>query len=386
MNFKTFNSANTILGENALKYLNDIEEKRIAIVMGGRSQQNIIDDIISDLKKSGKESKVVANIKNEPSMGDIVQPLKNVMNFKPDCILALGGGSVIDSAKALWIFYEYPDLKWEDVLLPNPVPVLGNKARLIAVPTTSGTGSETTSCAVMVEEEIQEKRLIISQNIIPSLCILDDELVCTMPNHVAANSGMDAFTHSLEAGVNKANNPLVQRIALTAILDIFKYLPISVNESPGTAKFKEARGRIQLASYLSGVAINNSGTGLAHTFDQIGPKLNIPHGLTCAVLLPYTVEFIGDHPFYRELGEIFGYKEGPESSGKFLSKKIIELNKSIGIPECFGKMNINEKDYLEAMKEAVYSGMNSGGLGFAPKIPTYDEAELFMSEAYYGRR
>ncbi|MBE6083769.1 iron-containing alcohol dehydrogenase [Acidilutibacter cellobiosedens] len=139
MNFKTFNSANTILGENALKYLNDIEEKRIAIVMGGRSQQNIIDDIISNLKKSGKESKVVANIKNEPSMGDIVQPLKNVMNFKPDCILALGGGSVIDSAKALWIFYEYPDLKWEDVLLPNPVPVLGNKARLIAVPTTSGT-------------------------------------------------------------------------------------------------------------------------------------------------------------------------------------------------------------------------------------------------------
>ncbi|SHH75928.1 iron-containing alcohol dehydrogenase [Sporanaerobacter acetigenes] len=384
MNLKNFYSVNAIFGEGTIEHLQKIEKNHIAILMGGKSQQSVVDAITDKFDKLGKEWRIVGNIKREPHMEDIEKPLKEVIDFKPDCILAIGGGSVMDSAKAIWIFYEYPNLKWDDVILPNPVPKLGNKAILIAIPTTSGTGSETSSCAVVVDKKKMEKKLIISQNILPTLAILDTQLACTMPKHVAANSGMDAFTHALESATSNMNNSIVQRISLVTLLDIFKYLPTSINGAKDSKEFKEAREKIHIASYLAGIAINNAGTGLAHIFDQVGPKLNIPHGLTCAILLPYTIEFTEEHPFYLELAKVLGYKE-EKGYARFLAQKIIELNKSVGIPPSFSEMGIGEKEYLEAMKEDIETSINSGGLQFAAKVPTYEDAEKFMLKAYYGK-
>lgn len=383
MNFKTFYNSNVIFGEGSINYLENIEEKKIAILMGGKSQKAVVDKIINIFEKSGKQWRLIGNIVREPHMVDIEKPLQEVYEFKPDCILAIGGGAVMDSAKSIWIFYEYPNLKWEDVILPNPVPKLGNKARLIAIPTTSGTGSETSCCAVVVDSNKLEKKLIINQNILPTLAILDTELVYTMPKSLAANSGMDAFTHALEAATSKADNVIVQRVSLVTLLDIFKYLPESVNGNKDSIEFKEAREKMHIASYLAGIAINNAGTGLAHNFDQVGPKLNIPHGLVCAILLPYTVEFTEEHDLYLELAKHLGY-EGNQDYAKYLADKIIELNKSIGIPATFAEMGIEEGKYLEAMEETLDLGMASGGIQFAARVPNYEDAKKFMLKAYYG--
>ena len=383
MYFKTFTSTNAILGEGSIKYLETIGESRIAILMGGESQKNVVDEIVNSLQDLGKQCKIIGNIKREPHMSDVEGPLKEVLEFNPDCILAIGGGAVIDAAKVVWAFYEHPNLNWENVILPNPVPKLGEKAILIAIPTTSGTGSETSSCSVIVDSDQLEKKLIIHQNIMPTKTILDAELVYSMPKSLAANSGMDAFAHAIEAATNKADSHMVQRLALVTILDIFKHLPSSVNENSDSKEFKQSREIMHLASYQAGICITNAGTGLAHNFDQIGPKLNIPHGLVCAIILPNVVEFTGEHPFYKELSQYLGYR-GDKDSAIFIADKIRELNKSIGIPLTFKELNIGD-EYLEEMKEALELGINSGGLQFAAKIPTYQEAEDFMLKSYYGK-
>jgi alcohol dehydrogenase class IV len=385
MNLNTFFSTNAILGKGSIDYLLNREEKRIAIVMGGRSQQVLVEDIMKKLEQAGKDSKIIGKFSREPYMEDIIEPLNVITEFSPDCILAIGGGSVIDSAKILWIFYEYPELKWEDILFPKTVPSLGNKASLIAVPTTSGTGSETSCCSVIIDSQAQEKKLIIHQNILPTLSILDGEVVYSMPSHVAAHSGMDAFSHALEAATSKRSNSLVERIALIALLDIFKYLPTSVNGKSDSEEFKEAREKVYMASFLAGIAINNCGTGLAHTFDQVGPKLNLSHGLTCAIVLPHTVEFVGKHPFYEELSLKLGYKDNEMTYAEFLAEKIVELNVEIGIGESFKDLGIEEDKYIVAMKENIDSALKSGGLQFSPRVPNYEEAEIFMKKSYYGK-
>jgi len=371
--FSTFGNSSYVVGRGSLKHIisiiKNIKKKRVALI----ADYKILDkygtlEIIKELFDSnGIEWRLIADIPEEPKVSHIEQTRSTVENFKPDLFLAVGGGSVLDAAKAMWVFYEYPEMKYSEAYKPFTLLPKSKKATFMAIPTTSGTGSETTCVSVLIDDSSKTKRLIMSREIIPDYAILDFDLVDTMPPKVAAYSGMDALAHALEAAVCKISNPLVVSTAKMAAVEIIKWLPISVNEELGTENFRKAREAVHSAASLSGMAINNSSPGLSHAMDQIGPLFNIPHGLVCGILLPYTIYSLGLNSTYAEIAKLLGNSGDEEELTHSLILKIINLKKQLGIPKSFGELPINKKDYTRKINEMTDLAEESGAFMFAPR-------------------
>jgi len=268
----------------------------------------------------------------EPSTDAVQKVLEHIRRFKPDCILAIGGGSVLDTAKALWIFYEHPDYTWEQAFTPFGVEKLGKAAKLVAVPTTSGTGSETTCVAVITDSETGLKRLIMSDEIVPTMAIVDADMVSSMPAKVAAYSGLDALAHAIEGAACSVSCDLAVSVALGAALDILEYLPASVKADPESDESRRAREIMHSAASMAGMAINKSCTGLTHSIDQIGPIFGLPHGLVCGLLLPHTIAYSSPHPIYVRIARRAGYAGSDKEMCDGLVKRLWDLNAELGIP------------------------------------------------------
>ncbi|BDF72229.1 NADPH-dependent butanol dehydrogenase [Oscillospiraceae bacterium] len=386
--FSPLAASRFIVGRGSISYLKELGKKRAAVIYDGRILTPLLRDRIDSLIRSGGgECRFVSDIRNEPFFSDIKKGAADMESFAPDLIVAIGGGSVMDTAKAMHLFYEYPGLSIADSLKPYQLPELGRKAVMAAVPTTSGTGSETTSAAVFIDQDTRAKHLMLSNNLIPAYAILDADLTDSLPATVAAHTGMDALTHAMEASVCVTASPLVVSVSLGAALDLLENLKNSVSDQVPAAVHARARETCHVAASLAGMVITNCCAGLAHGLDQAGPYYNLPHGMICGLMLPYTTAFSSPHPSYAALARRLGLKGADDRAlCQALVDHLWDFGGELGIPHSFGALGLDEADFMDKLDDFARLGLEAIATKLSPRVPTLDEAREIFRSAYYGRR
>ena len=271
-------------GEGAISELKNLKGcKRAIVVTGGSSMKKggFLQKVEDVCKSIGMEVKLFEGVEPDPSIETVFKGAKAMEEFQPDVIIAIGGGSPIDAAKAMWVFYEYPDKKFDDIKDPFTMPKLRTKAIFVAIPSTSGTASEVTAFSVITDYSTNIKYPLADFEITPDIAILDTDIPLTMPKKLTAHTGIDALTHAIEAYVATARSAFSDPLALQAISDIFDCLIDSYNGD------KEARAKMHYAQCLAGMSFSNALLGIAHSLaHKTGAVFEIPHGCCNAILLP----------------------------------------------------------------------------------------------------
>jgi alcohol dehydrogenase class IV len=380
---RLFLNAPLAFGWGSLAHLSNLEGKRAAVVTddAAMQEQGFLDQALSYLQEAGMQTLIAARIAHEPDTAELDIAIPALQDFQPDWIVALGGGSVIDSAKALRLFCELPLLNWEEAFVFNGLPPM-HRTRLVAIPSSSGTGSETSRVSVIVQSDTGMKRLIFSPELIPTLAILDPALTMTMPPKLVAASAFDALSHAIESSIAVIATEFTVSMALGAIRLIFKHLPASYHHvNP------KAREQIHYAATLSGIGINNSTAGLAHAMDQVGPLFNLPHGVVCAILQPYTMAFSFKVASYRfaEMGQALGLPGKDEDQlGRAFLHQLVALQREVDLPLTFQQAGVPETEYLQNLITLVEAALVSGSTRLSPLIPSADEVRELFLQAYYG--
>ncbi|MCC8097687.1 MAG: iron-containing alcohol dehydrogenase, partial [Eubacterium sp.] len=248
-------------GPGALEHLKNIKGKKAVIVLGGGSMKRFgfVDKAVGYLNEAGIEVKLFEGVEPDPSVETVMKGAAFMREFEPDLIISMGGGSPIDAAKAMWVFYEYPETTFEEIITPFSFPELRQKAKFIAIPSTSGTATEVTAFSVITDYSTGVKYPLADFNITPDVAIVDPDLAQTMPKTLTAHTGMDALTHAIEAYVSTLNSPFTDPLALKAIHMVFDYLPDSYNGD------KNAREQMHYAQCLAGQAFSNALLGIVHS-------------------------------------------------------------------------------------------------------------------------
>ena len=303
--------------------------------------------------------------------------------FGPDVIIAIGGGSPIDAAKAMWVFYEYPELTFEEVQKPFSLPTLRQKAIFVAIPSTSGTASEVTSFAVITDYSTVIKYPLADFNLTPDLAILDLDLPQTMPKKLCAHTGMDALTHATEAYVSKFANGFTDPLAKQAVSDIFDSIIDSYNEDT------DARDKMHIAQCMAGMAFSNGLLGITHSLaHKIGAVFHIPHGCANAILMPYVIQFNKKACLarYADLARVAGLPGHTDAQLVQSYEEAIRcLNRKMNIPLNIHDYGVPEELYLEK-KEAI--AHNAVLDACTPENPREVDAALMgciLECAYYGK-
>lgn len=378
MQYAAYKTTQYITGNGSIAAIGEYRNQRMAFVVdGGIVQALKLNETLFEASLKGADYKIICDMRTEPHMGMLEAAVKEIREYKPDLIIGIGGGSVIDTAKALWLFYELPDYDWEKATKAYEVEAFPGKAKLIAVPTTSGTGSETTGCAVIKDEHLR-KRMILSNEIIPSLAIMDFDLLKSLPKGNIAFSGTDALAHALEAAVSRLAGSMVQLQCIQAAVTLIKELPKSIK---GDMK---ARERVHIAATMAGGGINNSITGMAHGMDQAGGDFGKPHGLMTGLLLPYTMEYLMPQPIYAEVAQQLGITGTPEEKQKKLIELIRDLYREIGMPVTLKEAGIPEQAYKERIPVYIEAAMEDANILFAPKKPEREDLEKLYNCFYDG--
>ncbi len=366
-------------GENSLSKLADLKGTKAAIVTGGNSMKKFgfLDQAAKILKDGGIESIVIDGVEPNPSVKTVIRGAKAMQEFEPDWIVAIGGGSALDAAKVMWCFYEHPELKFEDIIAVGSMPPLRNKARFIAIPSTSGTASEITAFSVITDTDNHIKYPIVAADMVPDIAILDPSLPMKMPSHITANTGMDVMCHALEALASIAATNFTEPYAVRAIELVKKYLPIAYKE----AENLEAREAMHEASALAGMAFTNASLGLVHSLaHKIGGEFGVTHGLANAILLPYIIDY------NRQFTDRYNYIE-ELLKVEDIAQVIRELNKKLDIPAAF--KDCKEVDFNEAKFKEVLDRMSKNAFGDPctltnPGTPTVEDVKMIYESAYYG--
>jgi len=281
---------NIVYGEKALEKLATLKGKKAALVTGGSSMKKsgFLDKAKAYLEKAGMKTVVIDGVEPNPSVETVYRGAKEMQAFGPDWIVAIGGGSAIDAAKVMWCFYEHPEIEFKDIIVPGSMPSLRNKARFVAIPSTSGTASEITAFSVITDTAAHIKYPIVAADMVPDLAILDPEIPALMPKNVTANTGMDVMAHAVEAIASTAATSFTDPYALEAIKLVLGNLETAYKDGAN----KEARYNMHNASALAGMAFTNASLGLIHSLaHKIGGEFGVTHGLANAILLPYIIDF-----------------------------------------------------------------------------------------------
>ena len=390
-----------------LKVMRDIS--RVFIVTDETMQKfGYVDKILYYLRqrKEKVHCEIFSEVEPDPSF-DTVKAGVNMMNlFKPDCIIALGGGSVIDAAKGMWLLYEQPEVDL-DALKPKFLDIrkkvykledLGKKAKMVAIPTTSGTGSETTSFAVISDKEKNMKYPITDYALVPTIAIVDPELVYTLPKSVVADTGMDVLTHAIEAYVSNMATDYTDGLAVKAVELVFEYLVRSYKDANDTV----AREKMHNASTIAGMAFSNAFLGINHSIaHKIGAEFHVPHGRANAILLPHVIKynatipskfvsfpkyeyFIADKK-YADLARRLGLPAKTTQEGvNSLIKAIKDLMKNLDMHTSFKQENILEEDYMNKVSELAQKAFEDQCTTANPKLPLISELEQILKDAYNG--
>ena len=342
-------------GKGALENLKTLKGKKAIIVVGGGSMKRngFLQKAEAYLKEAGMEVKLLEGVEPDPSVTTVMNGAKVMLEFEPDWIVAMGGGSPIDAAKAMWIKYEYPDCTFEDMCKVFGIPELRKKAHFCAISSTSGTATEVTAFSIITDYDKGIKYPIADFEITPDVAIVDPDLAETMPQKLTAHTGMDALTHAIEAYVSTANCAYTDPLAIHAIEMIQKDLVDSYNGDMG------ARDRMHDAQCLAGMAFSNVGLGVVHGMAHpLGAIFDIPHGVANALLLPIIMEFNAPAALdkYVEIAKAMKvYKEGmsQEEAARAAVDAVRALSVRVGIPQHLSELGIKESDLDKLATAAI---------------------------------
>ncbi len=411
VNMQWFKIPNKIFFEKgSIQYLEVMRDiSRVFIVTDNAMVKlGYTDKILYHLRnrKNKVHSYVFDQVEPDPSFDTINKGVEMMRQFNPDCIIALGGGSAIDAAKGMWLLYEQPEVnldamknKFMDIRKRvYKIEDLGKKAKLVAIPTTSGTGSETTSFAVISDKVNNMKYPLADYALVPTVAIIDPELVYSLPAKSVADTGMDVLTHAIEAYVSNMASDYTDGLAEKAIELVFNYLARSFKDSAD----KDAREKMHNASTIAGMAFSNAFLGINHSLaHKIGAEYHVPHGRANAILLPYVIKynsimpdkfvsfpkyefFIADKR-YADIAKRQGFDAKTTEQGvDSLIKAIRELMKELNMSTSFKDEGIDEKEYMEKVEELAYKAFEDQCTTANPKLPLVEDLKQILIDAYYG--
>ena len=384
-------------------------ERAFIVTDQGMVKLGYVDKILYHLRNRQHyvHSEIFSEVESDPSFDTIMKGVEAMKTFKPDVIIALGGGSPIDAAKGMWLFYEHPEadpeglkLKFMDIRKRTyKFPKLGEKCQMVAIPTTSGTGSEVTSFAVITDKEKNKKYPLADYELTPDVAIVDPDLVMSLPKSVTADTGMDVLTHALEAYVSNMASDYTDGLAEKAVELVFKYLEQAYDD--GTNKL--AREKMHNASTIAGMAFTNAFLGVNHSMaHKIGAEFHLPHGRINAILLPYVVRynatkptkfvsfpkyeyFIADRKYY-EMAKKVGLKAEMKEEGiGSLIEKIKEMNAHMNIPKSFQEAGIEEQEFLSKVDMLADRAFEDQCTTANPRVPLVSEIKQILLDSYYGK-
>ncbi len=369
--------------------LRNLKGKKAIIVVGGGSMKRFgfLDKAVNALKEANIEVELFENVEPDPSVETVMRGAEAMRKFQPDWIISMGGGSPIDAAKAMWAFYEYPDVTFEQLITPFSFPELRQKAKFLAIPSTSGTATEVTAFSVITDYAKGIKYPLADFNITPDIAVVDPLLAETMPPKLVAHTGMDALTHAIEAYVSTMNGPFTDPLALRAIQMVFEYLPASFNGD------MNAREQMHYAQCLAGMAFSNALLGIVHSMaHKTGAAFStghIPHGCANAIYLPYVIKYNAKDATalkrYGDIARFVGLKgKNDEELMLALCAKIDDYNKQLNIPKTLKEFGIDEKEFKEKVSAIAENAVGDACTGSNPRSITPAQMEKLFTAIYYG--
>lgn len=379
-------------GKGALEALKTFTGKKAVVVVGGGSMKRFgfLDKAVSYLEEAGMEVKLIENVEPDPSVETVMRGAKVMQEFEPDWIVAMGGGSPIDAAKAMWTFYEYPDTTFEDLITPFSFPTLRTKARFCAISSTSGTATEVTAFAVITNYQNGVKYPLADFNITPDVAIVDPTLAETMPAKLTAHTGMDAMTHAIEAYVSTLHCDYTDPLALHAIKMIHNDLKASYDGD------LEARDRMHNAQCLAGMAFSNALLGIVHSMaHKTGAAYtggHIVHGCANAMYLPRVIQYNAKVPEaavrYAEIADFINLGgETTEEKVALLVAELKKMNEALNIPKGIFEYEggiIDEKEFLDKLPKVAELAIGDACTGSNPRQPSQEDMEKLLKACYYG--
>ena len=378
-------------GKNALEALKTLKGKKAVVVVGGGSMKRFgfLDKVVSYLQEAGMEVKLFEGVEPDPSVETVMKGAAVMQEFEPDWIVSIGGGSPIDAAKAMWVFYEYPDTSFEDLITPFSFPTLRTKAKFCAIPSTSGTATEVTAFSVITDYHKGIKYPLADFNITPDVAIVDPALAETMPKKLTAHTGMDAFTHATEAYVSTMHCDYTDPLALHALKMINQYLVPSYNGD------MDARAKMHDAQCLAGMAFSNALLGIVHSMaHKTGAAYSgghIVHGCANAMYLPKVIRYNAKveeaAERYAEIARFIGLKgETTAELVDALIARIQEMNKDQDIPSCIKDYEggiIDEKEFMEKLPSVAELAVGDACTGSNPRSIDPEQMAKLLKCCYY---
>ncbi len=378
-------------GENALEALKTLTGKRAVVVVGGGSMKRFgfLDKVEAYLKEAGMEVKLFEGVEPDPSVETVMKGAAVMREFQPDWIVSIGGGSPIDAAKAMWAFYEYPDVTFEDLCIPFNFPTLRTKAKFCAIPSTSGTATEVTAFSVITDYEKGVKYPLADFNITPDVAIVDPSLAETMPKKLTAHTGMDAMTHAIEAYVSTLHCDYTDPLALHAIEMISADLIPSYNGDMA------ARARMHNAQCLAGMAFSNALLGIVHSMaHKTGAAYaggHIVHGCANAMYLPKVIRFNAKEPAaaerYAKIAKFLGLAgTTTDELVDALIAHIQEMNRALDIPTCIKDYEggiIDEQEFLDKLPSVAELAVGDACTGSNPRSINPEQMAKLLKCCFY---
>ena len=371
-------------GEGALETLKTLKGKKAVVVVGGGSMKRFgfLDKVVDYLTEAKFQVKLIEGVEPDPSVETVMSGAATMREFQPDLIVAIGGGSPIDAAKAMWIFYEYPEFTFEQAIVPFGLPELRQKAKFVAIPSTSGTATEVTAFAVITDYKQRIKFPMADFNLTPDIAIVDPALAQTMPPKLTAFTGMDALTHAIEAYVAGLRSAFTDPLAMEAIMMVDEHLLKSF------AGDKEARNQMHYAQCLAGMAFSNALLGIAHSMaHKIGAVYHIPHGCANAMFLPFVIQYNAKNcaDRYAKISKRLGLVGKTDAElVNALVEYVRSLSVKMNIPLTMKDYGITEEDFKANVKFIAHNAVLDACTGSNPREIDDKIMEKMFNSAYYG--
>ena len=388
---------------------NVLNKKRVFIVTDKFLYENGYTKVVTDkLDEMGIVYETFADVAPDPTLACAKEGAAIIDRFKPDCIIAVGGGSAMDAAKIMWVLYEHPEIDFLDMAMRfmdirkrvYTFPKMGEKAYFIAVPTSAGTGSEVTPFAVITDEQTGQKYPLADYELLPKMAIVDSNMMMNAPKGLTSASGIDALVHSIEAYVSMMSTEFTDGLALEAIKIIFEYLPRAYENG---ANDPEAREKMANAATMAGMAFANAFLGICHSMGhKLGAYHHLAHGVTVGLVLDEVMRFNSaevpnkmgtfpqyDHPHtlrkYAQIAEALGIKgKNDEEKLEKLIQKIAELKEKVGMKKTIREYGISEEDFLATLDEMSEKAFDDQCTGANPRYPLISEIKAIYLKTYYG--
>ncbi|MBY8987619.1 MAG: iron-containing alcohol dehydrogenase [Candidatus Lokiarchaeota archaeon] len=391
-----FFSPNIIYGPDSLDFMENISGGKCFIITDKVVKDLGYVKILTDiLDKFGKQYEIFDDVVPDPREEGALKAREQCLNYSPDIILALGGGSVMDTAKVVWCLYEFPELTLDDIhAFRSDLYDMGKKAKMVAIPTTSGTGAETTLYAIIsrYEDDIWKKYYFFHRGLVPTYAIIDPIFPMGMPTNLTINTAFDALAHSIEGLGTLWRNEFSDALALKAIELIFKYLPIIFKDG----KNQEARDFLHQAATIAGLAFGNSSVHIGHTLGHSwGSMYHRHHGMSVGIVMKYVTQFIMNDPekddaikIYAKLAKQLGWapwSEGDKKAAEKVIDKLVELQREVNFPATLKETGVSKEDFEKDLDTLVNLCYQDSSSTLTPRSTNGAQFRKLFEYAYEGK-